>query len=111
MSRIFFSALLLLLIISPLSFSEEEVNKQIVINNIVISGNTRVTNSTILTYSEVSVGDVYTSELASSVIKKLYDTQYFDDISVTIDFNNLIIKVIERPIISSIQILSSNLKI
>ena len=109
MSRIFFSALLLLLIISPLSFSEEEVNKQIVINNIVISGNTRVTNSTILTYSEVSVGDVYTSELASSVIKKLYDTQYFDDISVTIDFNNLIIKVIERPIISSIQIEGNSL--
>ena len=102
--------ILLVLLLTPFLLfnaviADEEFNdNQLTISKIIIQGNQRVSDETILTYANISRGDRITSELIQNVIKKLYETKYFDDISVTQKFNDLIISVKEKPIVSSIII-------
>lgn len=88
---------------------EENLEQQLSISNIIIQGNQRVSNDTILTYANISKGDQITSILIQDVIKRLYETRYFDDISVTQKFNDLIISVVEKPIVSNIIITDNNI--
>ena len=74
------------------------------ITKIVIEGNERVSDNTILSYAEVKKGDIFSTNLTSKIIKKLYSTKYFDDIDIVLDFSTLIIRVKEKPIISEISI-------
>ena len=96
-----------LFFVNPLYAEDDNDEADITISNIIIVGNNRVTNSTILSYADVAKGDLFNSSLVQNVIKNLYNTNYFDDISVTVRFNDLIIKVKEKPIISEI-ILTDN---
>ena len=107
--------ILLVLLLTPFLLfnaviADEEFNdNQLPISKIIIQGNQRVSDETILTYANISKGDRITSELIQNVIKKLYETKYFDDISVTQKFNDLIISVKEKPIVSSIIVTDNNI--
>ena len=83
-----FFFLLSFLITNPLI--AEDVLQEDTIANIIIKGNERVSDDTVLTYANISKGDRITPELLKNVIKRLYQTNYFDDISVTQNFNDLI---------------------
>ena len=102
------SSTLLLLLFSiafnSFAFGEEAVDEEILISNIIIEGNNRVTNSTVLSYAEINIGDKFSPDLIKKIIKKLYATNFFDNISVVLEFNNLIITIVEKPIISNIEI-------
>ena len=88
---------------------EESPDQQLSISKIIINGNQRVSDDTILTYANISKGDKITSALIQNVIKRLYETKYFDDISVSQKFNDLIISVVEKPIVSSIIVTDNNI--
>ena len=96
--------LLFSIVLNNFAFGEEGADEQILISNIIIEGNNRVTNSTVLSYAEINVGDKFSPDLIKGVIKKLYATNFFDNISVVLEFNNLIINVVEKAIISDIKI-------
>ena len=96
--------LFLSIVLNSFAFGEEATNEEILISNITIEGNNRVTNNTVLSYAEVNIGDKFSPDLIKSIIKKLYATNYFDNISVVLEFNNLIINVVEKAIISDIKI-------
>ena len=83
--------------------------EDIKISNIIIQGNNRVTNATVLNYAEINQGDIIRQEKIQEIIKKLYDTGYFDDIEVELKFNDLIIKLDEKPIISDIVLEDNNI--
>ena len=108
--RLFF---LLLMFLVPLhstnAYAEDEGIKNPIISNIIIQGNNRVTNNTILSYSNVEQGDKFSPELVKQIIQDLYETKYFDDISVSLQFNDLIINVSEKPIISKIILTDNNI--
>ncbi|MDA7748454.1 outer membrane protein assembly factor BamA [Gammaproteobacteria bacterium] len=108
--RIFF---LLLIFLIPLhstnAYAEDEGVKNPIISNIIIQGNNRVTDNTILSYSNVEQGDKFSPELVKQIIQDLYETKYFDDISVSLQFNDLIINVSEKPIISKIILTDNNI--
>ena len=108
--RIFF---LLLIFLAPFGstnvYAEDESVENPIISNIIIKGNNRVTNNTILSYSNVEQGDRFSPELVKQIIQNLYETKYFDDISVSLSFNDLIINVSEKPIISEILITDNNI--
>ena len=92
---------LLIFISNPiLSVAENSTS----ITKIVIKGNERVSANTILSYAEVKEGDIFSTNLTSKIIKRLYSTKYFDDIDIVLDFSTLIITVKEKPIISEISI-------
>ena len=95
-SVIFFLSILLFLIInSSPSYSQK-------INTIDVVGNDRISKDVIIMFSEVSVGsDINLNDL-NSILKKIYDSNFFENVNVNFVDNNLIIKVKEYPIIESI---------
>ncbi len=96
--------LVLFLLLSSNIYAED-----VKIANIIIQGNNRVTDATVLNYAEITKGDVIRQGEIQEIIKKLYDTGYFDDIEVELKFNDLIIKLDEKPIISDIVIEDNNI--
>ncbi len=93
-------------------FASQFVHSQdteIVINNILIEGNQRVTDDTVLSYADISEGEIFTNQIGQRMIKDLYDTGYFDDISFDVDGNVLTIKLKEKPIISIINIIDNKI--
>ena len=82
-----------------LSFSvfANEVND---IKEIKIDGLQRINYDTVLSYGEVNIEVDYTESLSNNIIKKLYDTQLFSDISVNYVDNILTINVKENPTIN-----------
>ena len=79
------------------SYSNAEI-----IKTIEIKGNERISNETILVFGDISVGKDYQTNDINSLIKKLYDTTFFSNISITLKNNILSITVAENPIINTI---------
>ena len=76
-----------------------------VINEINIKGNDRVSTSTILNFTELKKGDDVDNNRLNQSLKKLYETNFFEDVNLTINDNILVITVKEYPIIQEIKIL------
>ena len=97
MIKIFVKALFFLILLNVKAFSE-------VISNFDISGNKRISQQTILVLGDFSKGKDYnTSELNES-LRKLYSTNFFSDIKISLDNGILKIVVVENPIIEDIEI-------
>ena len=73
-----------------------------VINEIDIEGNQRISSESIKMFAGVSISDDLTENNLNEILKKLYDTSFFDLVSVKILNNTLVIKVTENPIIQNI---------
>ena len=92
--------ILIILFISLLnknSFSE-------IIDEIRIDGNQRVSDETILMFSEVAVNDEVNQKKINLILKNLYDSNFFDNVSVKLENNTLMIIVKELPVINEISI-------
>ena len=70
---------------------------------IEIIGNDRVSSETIKVYGEVSIDKNYTANNINEIIKKLYGTEFFEDVKVEVKNNVLKIIVKEYPIINLVQ--------
>ena len=73
-----------------------------VVNKIIAEGNDRISLETIIVFGDISIGKDYGVSDVKELIKKLYDTSFFAEISVTIKDNVLNILVKENPIIKSV---------
>ncbi len=89
--------IIFLLFFNTYSYSE-------IINKIQVEGNDRVSKETIMVYGDISLKSDYKNEDLSEILKKLYGTNFFDDIKLSINNGVLKIVVKEYPIISSIEI-------
>ena len=75
-----------------------------IVKDFKIEGNNRVSENTIINFSELKKGkDISSSDLNDS-LKKLYDTNFFENVSISISKNLVTIKVDEYPIIQEINI-------
>ena len=75
-----------------------------IVKDFKIEGNNRVSENTIINFSELKKGkDISSSDLNDS-LKKLYDTNFFENVSISISNNLVTIKVDEYPIIQEINI-------
>ena len=102
--RIYF-IILLLFNFTTIAFSD--VNK---IDGIDIKGTQRIDAETVISYSNVDLGDIYTEELGNKILKDLFDTNLFSNIEVIFDENRLQINVKENPTINLVKF-SGNSKI
>ena len=93
--KIFGLFLLFFLLINEKSFSD-------VVKKVEIEGNNRISEETIMIFGDISVGKDYNIPDINILIKKLYSTSFFSDISASIENNTLRIIVKENPIIKSI---------
>lgn len=87
--------------------------EEFVIHKININGLQRISRNTVLSYlSDISVkeGSSIDSSQTSYIIRALYNTGFFSDVSIIQNNNNLVINVVEREVIGSIKF-SGNSKI
>jgi outer membrane protein insertion porin family len=73
------------------------------VRNIVINGNQRVENDTILSYMQLGVGDGFSDEAIDSSIKALFQTGLFRDVSVVRQGDALVVTVSENPLINIVN--------
>ena len=73
-----------------------------IINNIIINGNERIPNETILMFSTAKINENIDSNRMNEILKNLYDSNFFKDVSIKIDNEILYINVDENPIIQEI---------
>ena len=73
-----------------------------IVNKVQIEGNERITKETIVIFGDIKIGFDYDTSDISLLIKKLYETKFFSNVSVELANNNLKIIVEENPIINSI---------
>jgi outer membrane protein insertion porin family len=71
---------------------------------IIINGNERISDDTIIVFSEIVENQSLDENLINNILKKLYKSGFFKDVIVKIENNNLIIDVIENPIIQTVFI-------
>jgi outer membrane protein insertion porin family len=96
-------SLLLLILIASLSFAAPSFTVQ----KIEIDGLARISERTVLSYLPLKVGEQLTDSKSNKIINALYATQFFSHISLAHTGNTLIVKVEERPVMSSINIIGN----
>ena len=69
-----------------------------------ISGNQRISDQTIIIFSELEINQEITKSKLDKVIKKLYQTNFFRNINLSFENQTLFLKVEENPIIENLQI-------
>ena len=74
------------------------------IDELIIKGNERISSETIKVFSGYNKGDDINQNDLNDIIKSLYETNFFDNVTIEIVNNNLIITVKENPIIQEVVI-------
>ena len=82
-----------------LSFSFSEIIKKI-----QITGNSRISNETVLMFSKINEGQNFKNLMLNEILKNLYDSNFFSDVSVKFENNIIKINVEEAPLIKDIKI-------
>ena len=78
------------------SVQAEEIREIRVINN------DRISKDTIQIFSNIQIGESYDQDDLNRILKDIYDTNFFSDVSIEIDDGILIIDVKENKIIQNI---------
>ena len=74
-----------------------------IVKEINVEGNQRVSSETIRMFTGVSINDDVSENDLNQILKKLYNTNFFDLVFVKITNNSLQIRVKENPIIQNIN--------
>ena len=73
-----------------------------IVKSIIIEGNERVNSETIKIFAEVSINDNLNAEDLNLILKKLYKTNFFEDVQLLFEDSLLRIKVNENPVIQNL---------
>jgi len=74
------------------------------VKDIQVEGIQRTDAGTVFSYLPVKVGDTMDNEQGAAAIHALYATGFFKDVRLKVDRGVLIVQVVERPTIASIEI-------
>jgi outer membrane protein insertion porin family len=72
------------------------------IQQVVIEGNQRIEADTIRSYMEINPGDPFDAAKVDRALKNLFATGLFADVHLRRDANNLVVSVVENPIINKL---------
>ena len=95
-NKIFF-LIIVFFSISSAAFSE-------IINNIKVEGNKRVSDKSIEMFSNINIGDDVDQDELNQILKNVYDSNFFDDVKVTLQDNVLTIFVEESSLVENVII-------
>jgi outer membrane protein insertion porin family len=76
--------------------------------NVIINGNQRVEDETILSYMQLGAGDQFSEEGIDTSVKSLFQTGLFRDVSVTRQGNSLVVTISENPLINLVNFEGNN---
>ena len=77
--------------------------KSEVVEKITIIGNERISDETIQIFSNVKISNYVDSDKLNQILIDLYDSNFFENLSLNLKNNNLEITVVEFPIIENIS--------
>ncbi len=97
MLKIILKSLILYSLFSTFLFSQT-------INEIEIEGNKRISKESVIVFSKLNTGLEYSEDLINDSLKNLYDTNFFEDVSITFNNNRLVINLIENPIVETLEL-------
>jgi len=83
------------------------INFSVYSNNyekVIVNGNERISQETILVFSELPSDNNLDENSINDILKRIYKSGFFKDVTVKIENKNLIINVIENPIIQTVFI-------
>ena len=89
------------------------LSKSEVVKEIVVLGNERISDETVVMFSDVNIDQNIDTEKLNNILNNLYETNFFENVSISLKDNKLEILVDEFPIIDTITysgIKSKNLK-
>ena len=75
-----------------------------IIKKFEISGNKRISDETIIIFSEINLNENVSKQKLDRIIKNLYKTNFFSDINLTFENQILKLNVTENPIIDNFEI-------
>ena len=87
----------ILLFISSLSLAET-------ISDIRVDGNKRISKESIIVFGDIDFNKNYNDDDLDTVLKNIYETNFFKEINIRINNSILEISVVENPIIEDVQI-------
>ena len=79
-----------------------------VINKVEIKGNKRLSDASILVFTNIEFGKNYEDQDLNVIFKDLYKTNFFKDIKLNVNNQTLIINVVENYIIENITFENSS---
>ena len=82
----------------------QTANETVTVSEIAISGNSRVSDSTISAYLPVRVGDTISEDSLDNAIDSLFATKLFNDVTINIEGTRISIAVVENPIVNRVNI-------
>ncbi len=97
--KVLYRTLLLLMLAAP-----AWAQNSFVVKDIRVEGLQRITAGTVFNYLPVSVGSTVDSNEYPQIIRALFKTGFFSDVSLARNGNVLIVRVTERPAIAEINI-------
>ena len=80
------------------------------IESIDVIGTQRIDVETVLSYSNIEIGDIYSEEKGNEILKKLFNTNLFSNIEISFENNLLSITIKENPTINLVKF-SGNSKV
>ncbi len=83
--------------ISSISFSE-------IVKDIKVKGNERVSDKSIEMFSNINIGDDVDQDQLNQILKKVYDSNFFKDVKVSLKDNILTIFVEESSLVENVTI-------
>src|SRR5690554_6033114 len=90
-----------------LSFATAAAAESFIIKDIRVEGLQRISAGTVFNYLPVKVGDEMSDNDARGIIRALFKSKYFNDVQLERQDDILVIKVQERPAISSIELIGA----
>ena len=92
-----FLILTFLVFVPKFSYSE-------IIKKIEISGNERISSETIKMFTKKNIGENIDDKDLNEILKRIYDSTFFEDVKVSIKENTLKIVVLENPLVENVEI-------
>ncbi len=77
------------------------------VKDIKVTGLHRVKTGTVLNYMPVQVGETIGADSTSEIIRALYETGFFQSVALERQGNTLIVKVVERSTIGSVNVVGN----
>ncbi|MEE9452364.1 MAG: outer membrane protein assembly factor BamA, partial [Gammaproteobacteria bacterium] len=86
------------------SFVQFAFAASFVVEDIEVEGLQRIRLGTVLNYLPIDQGETFDTENSGTLIRALYDTGFFQKVSIARRGNTLVVRVIERATIGSIDV-------
>ena len=96
---------------SPAQTASVAPPQKVLIGRIVVQGNERIDPETIQSYLPIQAGDLVDAPRVDAALKALFRTALFSDVKIDMDGADLVVHVVENPIINQVLFEgNSNLK-